>query len=212
MSLLDPDIQNYVFKWEAKDTHGIKKFVPKIQTENEEVIGKIDLEEGLVSKKFYLCNIEESTSLHPKLLDHLYVKRYGLYRIGYDVKGLDDSLIGKINKKSFTQPYILIMKNAKEEEILEFNGDFEDVHVFNMMFKAGIDFEINSIDGQNKAQFRVNQDKVKKGFLRYKYYNTCVLKINDLNFDRKSLLGMFICCMLNILDAVEVGSTPPGND
>jgi len=201
MNLLDPDIQNYVFKWKVAHVYAMDHFVPEIQTEKEEPIGKIELKGRLLSTKYYLCNIEDSTSLPPKLSDLLYViKNAGIVRESYDVKNLDDSLIGKVNKKSFPGNDVLIMKNAREEEILKLDEFFG-------LGSEG-NYDINSIDGQNKAVFRTKQDTVKKSFWRYKYYNTCLLEIIDLNFDRKSLLGMFICCMLSNLEALEKYRSP----
>ena len=43
MNLLDPDIQNYFFKWKGAHVYAMDHFVPEIQTEKEEPIGKIKL-------------------------------------------------------------------------------------------------------------------------------------------------------------------------
>jgi len=183
LNLLDPDIQKYVFKWEHKNTIN-SKFIPEVQNEKQEKIGTIQVRGGLLQKKFCLCDIKDSTLLH--------VRKYvGFTGGSYEVMDYDDNLIGIVEGKLISSRRILTMKNSKGDEILQFNEGYYD-HF------EGRRFKINSMDGKNVAGYYIIQIEVKKGWLGYNNYyrNTSVLHIHDPNFDRKSILGMFICCVL----------------
>jgi len=184
LNLLELDIQKYIFKWERHE-NSILNFIPEVQNEKEEKIGTIQVRGGWLQKKFCLCDIKDSTLLH--------VRKYeGFTGESYDVMDYDDSLIGTVKEKFFTSRHILTMKNWKGDEILRFNeGGISEF--------TESDYKISSINGKNIAEFRVKM----KGQLRRYYYNTCLLQIHDLNFDRKSILGMFICCILRILKSLE---------
>ncbi len=184
MNLLDPDIQKYVFKWEHGNTDSIFKFIPEVQNEKEEKIGTVQVRGGWLQKKFCLCDINDTTPLH--------VRKYEVSTgESYDVMDYDDNLIGIVKEKFFSSRHILTMKNSKGDEILRFNED-------GILTFIGRKFKINSIDGKNVAGYYIIQIEVKKGWLGYNNYyrNTSVLHIHDPNFDRKSILGMFICCVL----------------
>jgi hypothetical protein len=186
MNLLDQNIKNYIFKWEGGSTHGSFKFIPEIQNEDQESLGKIKLEGHWLSKKFCLYDMNNPI---------LYVKEYlGSGGRNYNIKNTDDSLLGTVHAK-FSLSTILTMKNTKGDEIL-----FLDAGRVEAL--GGKWREINSKENQI-AKFDVNQERIKKGWLKYNYYNTCRLQILDLKFDRKNLLGMFICCMVNILKRLE---------
>jgi len=184
LNLLDPVIQKYIFKWERHE-NSILNFIPEVQNEKEEKIGTIQVRGGWLQKKFCLCDIKDSTLLH--------VRKYEEFTgESYDVMDYDDTLIGIVKEKFFSSRHIMTMKNSKGDEILRFNeGGISEF--------TESDYKINSINGRNIAEFRVKM----KGQLRRYYYNTCLLQIHDLNFDRKSILGMFICCMLRILKLLE---------
>ncbi len=189
MNLLDPDIQKYVFKWEHGNTDSIFKFIPEVQNEKEEKIGTIQVREGLLQKKFSLCDIKDSTLLH--------VRKYvGFTGESYEIMDCDDNLIGIVKEKFFSSRHILTMKNWKGDEILRFNED-------GILTFVGRKFKINSIDGKNVAEYSIKQEWSKKGWLRYNYHNTSFLHIHDPNFDRKSILGMFICCVLRFYKMLE---------
>ncbi len=181
MNLLDPDIQKYVFKWEHGNTDSIFKFIPEVQNEKQEKIGTIQVRGGLILNEFCLCDIKDSTLLNVR-------KHCWFTGESYDVLDSDDNLIGIVKEKS---RYILTMKNSKGDEILQFNEGYHSTF-------TGRTFKINSIDGKNVAEFYIIQIEVKKGWLGYNNYyrNTSFLHIHDPSFDRKSILGMFICCML----------------
>jgi len=110
LNLLDPDIQKYVFKWEGAATDGIFKFIPEIQNKDEKAIGKIQLLGGMPSKKFCLCDIDDSILL--------YVGITGFTRESFEVNDSDNNKIGKVNRKIFSRRHILTMKNWKEEKEL----------------------------------------------------------------------------------------------
>jgi len=172
LHLLDPDIQKYVFKWEHKISSSNTKFTPEVQNEKQEKIGTIQVRGGLILNEFCLCDIKDSTLLNVR-------KHSWFTRESYDVLDSDDNLIGIVKENS---RYILTMKNSKGDEILQFNEGYN---------------KINSIDGKNVAEYSITQKEVKNGWWRSSnYHNTSVLHIHDPNFDRKSILGMFICCML----------------
>jgi len=195
LNLLDPDIQKYVFKWEHVNTDSIFKFIPEVQNEKQEKIGTIQVREGLLQKKFSLCDIKDSTLLH--------VRKYvGFTGESYEVMDSDDNLIGIVKEKFFSSRHILTMKNWKGDEILRFNED-------GILTFVGRKFKINSIDGKNVAEYSIIQEWSKKGWLRYNYHNTCFLQIHDPNFDRKSILAMFICCVLRFYKMLE---PIPGQD
>jgi len=173
LNLLDPDIQKYVFKWEHKSSNSNTKFIPEVQNEKQEKIGTIQVRGGLVLNEFCLCDIKDSTLLNVR-------KHSWFTRESYDVMDYDDNLIGIVKEKS---RYILTMKNSKGDEILQFNEGYD---------------KISSIDGKIIAEYSITQEEVKKGWLGYNNYyrNSSFLHIHDPSFDRKSILGMFICCML----------------
>jgi len=183
LNLLDPDIQKYVFKWEHKNTSSNTKFIPEVQNEKQEKIGTIQVRGGLVLNEFCLCDIKDSTLLNVR-------KHWWFTGERYDVMDYDDNLIGTVKGKFFSYLPILTMKNSKGDEILQFNEGYHSTF-------TGRTFKINSIDGKNVAEFYIIQKEVKKGrWSSTNYHNTSVLHIRDPNFDRKSILGMFICCVL----------------
>ncbi len=189
MNLLDPDIQKYVFKWEHGNTDSIFKFIPEVQNEKEEKIGTVQVRGGWLQKKFCLCDINDTTLLH--------VRKYEVFTgESYDVMDYDDNLIGIVKEKFFSSRHIMTMKNSKGDEILRFNED-------GILTFIGRKFKINSIDGKNVAEYSIKQEWSKKGWLRYNYHNTSFLHIHDPNFDRKSILGMFICCVLRFYKMLE---------
>jgi len=186
LNLLDPDIQKYVFKWETSDS----KFIPEVQNEKQEKIGTIQARGRLLLNEFCLCDIKDSTLLHVR-------NHFGFTGASYDVKDYDDNLIGIVKGKLFSSRHILTMKNSKGDEILQFNERY------NFTF-TGRKFKINSMDGKIVAEFYMIQKQVKGGWWRGPdYHNTCVLHIYDPNFDRKSILGMFICCVLRFYNKLE---------
>jgi len=183
LNLLDPDIQKYVFKWEHKNTHSNSKFIPEVQNEKQEKIGTVQVRGGLILNTFCLCDIKDSTLLHVR-------KYFGFTGDSYEVMDYDDNLIGIVKGKLWSSRHILTMKNSKGDEILQFNEGYYFTY-------GGVALKINSMDGKNVAGYYITQKEVKKGRLRNSnYHNTSVLHIYDPNFDRKSILGMFICCVL----------------
>jgi len=189
LNLLDPDIQKYVFKWEHGNTDSIFKFIPEVQNEKEEKIGTVQVRGGWLQKKFCLCDINDTTLLH--------VRKYEEFTgESYDVMDYDDNLIGIVKAKFFSSRHILTMKNSKGDEILRFNED-------GILTFIGRKFKINSIDGKNVAEYSIKQEWSKKGRFRSNYHNTSLLQIHDPNFDRKSILGMFICCVLRFYKMLE---------
>jgi len=189
LNLLDPDIQKYVFKWEHGNTDSIFKFIPEVQNEKEEKIGTVQVRGGWLQKKFCLCDINDTTLF--------YVRKYEEFTgESYDVMDYDDNLIGIVKAPYFSSRHILTMKNSKGDEILRFNED-------GILTFIERKFKINSIDGKNVAEYSIKQEWSKKGWLRYNYHNTSFLQIHDPNFDRKSIFGMFICCVLRFYKTLE---------
>ncbi len=195
MNLLEPDIQKYIFKWERHE-NSILNFIPEVQNEKEEKIGTVQVRGGWLQKKFCLCDINDTTLLH--------VRKYEVFMGGsYEVMDYDDNLIGIVKEKFFSSRHILTMKNWKGDEILRFNED-------GILTFIGRKFKINSIDGKNVAEYSITQEEVKNGWWgSSNYHNTSVLHIHDPNFDRKSILAMFICCVLRFYKMLE---PIPGHD
>lgn len=140
----------------------------------------------MFKKKTELTDIEDSVVLTAhKSSRPIYAK--------YDVKDSNGNQICTANQKFLTRYKIMTIKDAKGNEVLTCKGSNE---------LSGI-YEINSINGQNIAKFLYKQEIVKKSFWNADYFNTCLLKINDANFERKNLFGLFISYLSSFFDFIE---------
>ena len=119
----------------------------------------------------------------------------------YKIWNGDYSVLGTVHESRWEHK--MTMKNTKGEEILFLDLDYS--YIF-----QGKSLKIYSNENI-VAEFVGKQDRVKKGWLRYNYYNTCSLRILDSDFDRKNLLGMFICCMVHALKRLEPGLDAGGH-
>ena len=181
MEILDQNLTQYIIKWDGDEGLGLK-LKAEVEKEDGEKIGKIETK-GLVTKKTYLSDIGNSTLL-------IVAKSNWSLGAKYEVKDSANNQIGIVNQKLLSRYKIMTMKNPKGDEILAFKSSNT----------LGDNHEINSIDGKNIAVFSRKQESVKTGRWRAKTYNTCTLQINEPNFDRKTLFGMFISCLSSYLD------------
>ncbi len=181
MNLLDPNITKYILKWEGSE--GLKMTLKAtIEKEDGEKIGRVETK-GLMTKKTYLFDGDNSEILNS-------AKSNWSLGAKYDVKDSENNKMGVVNQKLLSRNKNITMKNHNDEEILRFEGS-----TF-----LGDNHEIKSMDGKSIAVFSRKQEFVKTGRWRGKTYNTCTLQINDSNFDRKILFGMFISCLSSYLD------------
>ena len=185
MSLLDPNIKSYVIKWKGGDIGG--KTVAEIEKEDGEKLGNIKLK-GTFKKKTELTDIEDSVVLTAH-------KSARSIKAKYDVKDSNGNKICTANQKIFARYKIMTIKDAKGNEILTCKGSNE---------LTGI-YEINSINGQNIAKFLYKKEIVKKSFWNADIFNTCLLKITDVSFDRKNLFGLFISYLSSFYDFAPAG-------
>jgi len=181
MNFFDPNITKYVLKWKGDEGLALK-LKAEIQKEDGTKLGKLETK-GMITKKTYLTDTENSVLL---------ISSKSKWSLGakYDVKDSADNLIGVVNQKLLARKKIMDMKNSDGDIIVKFEGST----------LLGKDHQINSIDGKNIAIFSREQDLVKTSRWRGETHNTCILKINDPTFDRKSLFGIFISCLSSYLD------------
>jgi len=181
LGILDTNITKYILKWEGDE--GIKMTLKaQVEKEDGEKIGKVETK-GLMTKKTYLLDTDNSEILNA-------AKSNWSLAAKYEVKDSENNKLGVVSQKTLSRKKNMTMKNPKDEEILKFEGST----------LLGDNHEIKSIDGKSIAVFSRKQDFVKEGRWRGKYHNTCTLQINDMSFDRKILLGMFISCLSSYLD------------
>ena len=189
LNLLDSDIHSYVIKWYRGLLAGVP-IVFEIQKENGEKIGVI---QPNVGKRFFeksktnLLDVENSVLL-------TLIRSEGFLGAEYRVVDSDNNLIGTVDRKR-------IMKNSKGDKILtckSIGPPFPSKNKYYLMEEG--EFGINSTDGNNIAKISIKADEVKKSFWKPRYYLTCILQVNDLNFDRKTLFGMFIATLQERLE------------
>lgn len=200
MELFDLSIEKYVFKWEGKIHGGVDQFIAEVQNESGKKIGAIQrIGQGLFKKdKIVLTNTENSILLNVYSkgvfagFNGLITNR--ITKLGkYQVNDFDENMLG--NMISPSHGYLIMNTNG---------GDLTFHNIgpkLNESIKSDLEYQINSTKG-NIATFTVNTD-VTGSWGRRNYINTCILQIHDLKFERKNIIGMFICCMLIILDGLD---------
>lgn len=211
MDLFNQDIQKYIFKWKGKNTHGIGQFVPEVQNENGEKIGRIQIigQGWFKNHKTVLTNTENSILLNvnPEEVSAgirgFFANR--MNRAGkFQVSDSDENMLGTAISPNLDY----LMMDTKEGDLFFHNtGPKFDYYSFDQYtkkdcLKSDLEYQIKSIKGNNVATFTINTD-VTGGWGTRDYNNTCILQIHDLKFDRKNILGMFICSMLVILDTLK---------
>jgi len=187
MNLLDRNNKSYVIKWDRGEDNYWEMFNAEIQNENGERIGSIGnsvtygFREALEKHEAHLRDIFNSLVLT------VYVGW------GMDVADSNNVLIGTVSGVFFRDK---IMKNSKGDKILI------SKRITRRSWRTPEvgEHEINSIDGKNIAKFSIKVKKVKQSFWKRHYYFTCVIQINDSDFDRKTLFGMFIANLYIILE------------
>ena len=176
MSLLDPNISEYVISWEIIGFNGRleRGTKGKIENQNKVKIGKFD--SGDSRKSGYHVSV-----LNDNEILTLKIDAKSSWNMKIIVMDGQNNEIGIVKSKKRFRPKTFFLINSKDEEILISNIDFGK--------KTG---EILNPHGKTIAEFSTLQEKIKRGFLRENLYKTtCDLKILDETFDKKSLLGFF---------------------
>lgn len=186
--LLDNKIEKYVIKWKEGITPKVKA---EIQKTDGTKIGKIKTD-GLIHKKTSLLDIDDSLVLT--------TNKFGLTGNKYEVKNSIGNRIGIVSSGGITFAPDVFMKNPEGEKILTVELSINP----RSLTSNDASHEINAIDGKNVAKFgrkveKLNQSTLLKTIfgLGTVYGKTYILQINDLDFDRKFLLGFFISVLVN---------------
>jgi len=201
LNLLDPDIQKYFIRWDRGLIPGTPD-VLLIQKENGEKIGEIQIKRGKFFKKTtvrlftypififfkktkaYLLDNENSVLL-------TFTYNEGVFRTTCEIVDSENNLIGIVTEKSRFGDYE--MKNSKGDKILTLKLVESPSKTRDTLQEEEVDYEFKYPDGNNIAKSSTKVDKVvKESFWKRRYYLSNVLQVNDLNFDRKTLLGMFV--------------------
>lgn len=184
MSLLDQNTIKYFLKWKGGqgDDLGFKDC--EIQKADGMKIGKLE-SKGFFTKKNFLYDNDNSSILNT-------IKKTWSWRTEYKIKYSTTNQILIVKGKFGFGDNNMIMKNPRDENFLRFESS-------NNMIKGPN--EIKSVDGKIIARFSVTEEKIKERSWKHEPDNSsCTLEIFDPTFDRKILLGMFICCLSSYID------------
>lgn len=190
--LLDNKIEKYVIKWKEGITPKVKA---EIQKTDGTKIGKIKTD-GLIHKKTSLLDIDDSLVLT--------TNKFGLTGNKYEVKDSIGNRIGIVSSGGITFAPDVFMKNPEGEKILTVELSINP----RSLTSNDASHEINAIDGKNVAKFGRKVEKLNQSFWNPEYGKTYILQINDLDFDRKFLLGFFISVLVNEF-GVDGGAVSP---
>ena len=99
------------------------------------------------------------------------------------------------------------MENPKGEKILTVKSNYRQIA--GMYIESIFDVhEINTMDGKNIAKFEIKSESVKNDdYDDTDHNNTCILQINDLDFDKKCLMGFIISYLANEFDSESNASS-----
>ena len=178
MTLLDPNFTKFIIKW---DGEGLPlRIDAEIQKETGEKVGRIE-SRGAINKKISLFDSSNS------LILIAYKARISLTS-KYEVKDAENNLIGTVEQKTLSLKKRMLMKNSNNVKILKIEGDIPGVS------------KIKTIDGQAVAEFLIKTEKEKKSFWKSIYHNICLFRIDDSQYDRKTLFGFFISFLSSFND------------
>ena len=178
--ILDPNFTKFKIKWDGSGSP--LDIDAEIQNQNGEKSGRIK-SSGFINKKISLSDVSNSIILTA-------YKKHAGFGGNYEVKDVENNTIGTVHQKTISWKKRMHMKNSNNVKILKI--ECED-----RWFSKGV---IKTKDDKMVAHFVKKTDKEKKSFWNSIYHNTCLLIIDEPQYDRKNIFALFISFLNSFYD------------
>ena len=181
--LLDPNLDYYVIPNSFGHTSNI-------EDQEHNIVGQIK-RKGFTIKHLLLL---DSTGSQICKLD----EKIWRYRTTYEIKDSEGKIFGTVKKKTYKFSSGRIMEKPNGDIILSNRKSYDEKCT-----------EVEGANGKTIAKFCFDDEK--KGFVE-KYIsgtipNRLFIKISDSSFDRKTLLGFFVCLYAEMADEIDAQSS-----
>lgn len=193
MNIFSKEIKKYDIEWDASSM-AIMPNILEIYNERDEKIGSVAITEKYTGSPEKINLLDTSNNVLLTI-----IRNRTITKTYFEVFDFDNTILGNVENSK------MCIGNLREEQILTVQKQKKSSFLSRLIsFGEPVgEYNMRSTEDKDIAIFSFNINLIKKTFWKKYHYGICELKINDLNFDRKMLLGHCIIHVVGLINDIR---------